>query len=145
MRRWPNVGLLLAHRLRRWPNSKPTLGQRLTLAGYEPWQLMMKTRHITVVVSSVDPLSNFEDVKYFLLSIPFFKHLHGLDYLCRIEALSMFPLPGRTLTTVVFWQRNGRNMQKLVKCSGNTSCLTLRLTWTGMRHQVHPPKVSMHH
>ena len=33
MRRWPNVGLLLAHRLRRWPNSKPTLGQRLMLAG----------------------------------------------------------------------------------------------------------------
>ena len=24
MRRWPNVGVLLAHRLRRWPNSKPT-------------------------------------------------------------------------------------------------------------------------
>ena len=29
MKRWPNVGLLLAHRLRRWPNSKLTLGQRL--------------------------------------------------------------------------------------------------------------------
>ena len=27
MRRWPNVGLLLAHRLRRWPNTKTTLGQ----------------------------------------------------------------------------------------------------------------------
>ena len=33
MRRWANVGLLLAHRLRRWPNSKPTLAQRLTFAG----------------------------------------------------------------------------------------------------------------
>ena len=33
LRRWPNVGLLLAHRLRRWPNSKPTLGQRLMFAG----------------------------------------------------------------------------------------------------------------
>ena len=33
MRRWLNVGLLLAHRLRRWPNSKPTLGQRLMFAG----------------------------------------------------------------------------------------------------------------
>ena len=33
MRRWPNVGLLLAHRLRRWPNSKLTLGQRLVYAG----------------------------------------------------------------------------------------------------------------
>ena len=33
MRRWPNVGLLLAHRLRRWPYSKPTLGQRVMFAG----------------------------------------------------------------------------------------------------------------
>ena len=33
MRRYPNVGLLLAHRLRRWPNSKPTLGQRLMFGG----------------------------------------------------------------------------------------------------------------
>ena len=33
MRRWPNVGLPLAHRLRRWLNSKPTLGQRLMFAG----------------------------------------------------------------------------------------------------------------
>ena len=31
MGRLPNVGLLLAHRLRRWPNSKPTLAQRLML------------------------------------------------------------------------------------------------------------------
>ena len=33
MRRWPNVGLLLAHRLGRWPDNKPTLRQRLMLAG----------------------------------------------------------------------------------------------------------------
>ena len=33
MRRWPNIGLLLIHRLRRWPNGKPTLGQRLKFAG----------------------------------------------------------------------------------------------------------------
>ena len=33
MRRWPDVGLLLGQRRRRWANSKPTLGQRLTLAG----------------------------------------------------------------------------------------------------------------
>ena len=32
MRRWPSVGLLLAHRLRRWPNSNPTFGQRLIFA-----------------------------------------------------------------------------------------------------------------
>ena len=30
---WPNVGLLLAHRLRRWPNSKPALVQPLMFAG----------------------------------------------------------------------------------------------------------------
>ena len=36
MRRWPNIGLLLAHRLRRWANSKPALGQRLMVAGYSP-------------------------------------------------------------------------------------------------------------
>ena len=29
MRRWPNIGLLLAHRLRSWPNSKSALSQRL--------------------------------------------------------------------------------------------------------------------
>ena len=33
MRRWPDVGLLLVHRLRRWPNRKPTLAQRLMVAG----------------------------------------------------------------------------------------------------------------
>ena len=32
MRRWANVGLLLAHRLRRWPKSKPTLAQRLMIS-----------------------------------------------------------------------------------------------------------------
>ena len=32
-RRSPNVGLLLAHRLRRWPNINPTLGERLVFAG----------------------------------------------------------------------------------------------------------------
>ena len=36
MRRWPNVGLLLAHRLRGWPNNKPTLAERLTFAGNGP-------------------------------------------------------------------------------------------------------------
>ena len=34
MIRCPNVGLLLAHRLRRWPNSKPMLGQRVMFAVY---------------------------------------------------------------------------------------------------------------
>ena len=33
-RRWRNVGLMLAHRLRRWPNIDPTLGHRLVFAGY---------------------------------------------------------------------------------------------------------------
>ena len=28
-RRWPNAGLLLAHRLRRWPNISPVLGSRV--------------------------------------------------------------------------------------------------------------------
>ena len=42
MRRWHNVCLLLAHRLRRWPNSKPALGQRLMFAaqGYISLQSM---------------------------------------------------------------------------------------------------------
>ena len=34
MRRWPNFGLLLAHRLRHSPSSKPTLSQRLMFAGF---------------------------------------------------------------------------------------------------------------
>ena len=33
MRRRPNVGLLLAHRLRRWPDSKQTWGQCPMFAG----------------------------------------------------------------------------------------------------------------
>ena len=33
MRRWPNAGLLFAHRLRRWSNTKPMLGQCLMFAG----------------------------------------------------------------------------------------------------------------
>ena len=40
MRRWPNVALLLAHRLRRWPNSKPALDQRIMFAGVERKELM---------------------------------------------------------------------------------------------------------
>ena len=32
-RRWPNVVLMLVHRLRRWPNISPTLAQRLVFAG----------------------------------------------------------------------------------------------------------------
>ena len=31
--RWPNAGLMLAHRLRRWANIKPALGQRVVFAG----------------------------------------------------------------------------------------------------------------
>ena len=31
--RWPNVGLMVGHRLRRWPNISPTLGQRLAFVG----------------------------------------------------------------------------------------------------------------
>ena len=33
--RCPNVGLMLAHRLRRWPNIRPTLGQHLVFAGLD--------------------------------------------------------------------------------------------------------------
>ena len=34
--RWPNVGLMLGHRLRRWPNINPTLGLRLMFSGLYP-------------------------------------------------------------------------------------------------------------
>ena len=33
MRRWPNGGLLLAHRLRRWPTSEPMLANASSLQG----------------------------------------------------------------------------------------------------------------
>ena len=39
MRLWPNIGLLLAHRLRSWPNSKSALSQRLMFAGYVQYLL----------------------------------------------------------------------------------------------------------
>ena len=45
MRRCPNVGLLLTHRLRRWPNSKPKLGQRLMFAG--EGELFIMTPRVT--------------------------------------------------------------------------------------------------
>ena len=45
MRHWPNVGLLLGHRLRRWPNSKPTLGKRLMFARYMSHQSTEKIRN----------------------------------------------------------------------------------------------------
>ena len=50
LRRWPNIGLLLAHRLRRWPSSNPMLCQRLMFfwesmrihshASYPPCQML---------------------------------------------------------------------------------------------------------
>ena len=48
MRRWPNVGLLLAHRLRRWPNSKPALDQRLVFAGMytHPQSIIILHSHV---------------------------------------------------------------------------------------------------
>ena len=33
MGRWPDAGLMLAHRLRRWPNINPALGERLVFGG----------------------------------------------------------------------------------------------------------------
>ena len=45
MRRWPNVGLLLGQRRGRWAISKPTLDQRLMVAGYtHSKQATQKTR-----------------------------------------------------------------------------------------------------
>ena len=38
MRDWPDIGLLLAHRLLSWPNREPTLAQRLMFAGIPPWR-----------------------------------------------------------------------------------------------------------
>ena len=39
VRRWPNIGLLLAHRLRNWPNNKSALSQRPMFAGYVQYLL----------------------------------------------------------------------------------------------------------
>ena len=39
-RLWINVGMTLVHRLRRWTSVKPTLIQRLVLAGYAPVGLL---------------------------------------------------------------------------------------------------------
>ena len=39
MRLWPNIGLLLAHRLRSWHNGKSALSQRLMFAGYVQYLL----------------------------------------------------------------------------------------------------------
>ena len=39
MRRWLNVGLLLAHRLRSWPNSKPALSHNIACSAHFPQSL----------------------------------------------------------------------------------------------------------
>ena len=51
-RRSPNVGLMLVHRLRHWPNIKPTLSERLVIAGkcYKVacrmrWNIMITLQH----------------------------------------------------------------------------------------------------
>ena len=44
-RRWPNVGVLLVHRLRRWTNTTPTLGQPLVFAGGLSLQCGVTTRN----------------------------------------------------------------------------------------------------
>ena len=51
-RRWPNVGLMFAHRLRRWPNINLTLGQRFVFAGtlYSVTVLHTATRKNTVQI-----------------------------------------------------------------------------------------------
>ena len=41
MSHWPNIGLMLAHRLQSWPNSKPALSQCLMFAGYVQYLLHM--------------------------------------------------------------------------------------------------------
>ena len=44
-RRWTNVGLMVAHRLRRWATIKPTSGQRLVLAGILRFQISWTLRY----------------------------------------------------------------------------------------------------
>ena len=54
MRRWPNIGLLSAHRLRRWPNSKSALGQRLMSAGWG--QSLWSNVHLCLFTDVGQPL-----------------------------------------------------------------------------------------
>ena len=52
MTRWPNAGLMLAHRLRRWANIIPALGPRVVEAGIassllgEAWWIQERTREL---------------------------------------------------------------------------------------------------
>ena len=48
-RRSPNVGLMLAQRLRRWPNISLTLGERLVFTGMQMQFNRVLTPGITVI------------------------------------------------------------------------------------------------
>ena len=58
IRRRPNFGLLLAHRLRRWPNSKTTLGPRLMFAG-NSWN-----GKLIMLISNRNPASHMLPSRY---------------------------------------------------------------------------------
>ena len=65
-RRWPNDGLLLAHRLRRWPNISPLLGYCVVLGA----TLNVDQRHTrraninTALIQSIVPVPSAWSTDY---------------------------------------------------------------------------------
>ena len=49
MRRWPNSGIMLGHRLRHWPSFKPALDQRLCLLCMRHWDIISSLKRLSVV------------------------------------------------------------------------------------------------
>ena len=62
MRRWPNVGSLLAHRPRRWSNSKSTMAQRLMFAGLG-WDNACRDYNVWTSAGFVERTLNNQDIR----------------------------------------------------------------------------------
>ena len=71
MRRWPNAGLMVAHRLRRWANISPVLGHRVVFGA----TLNVGQRHrrraninpaLVQSIVSVPPTCRYRSKKYWL-------------------------------------------------------------------------------
>ena len=61
--RRPDVGLMLAHRLRRWTNIKPTLGQRLVFAGF--FIMVNLTRYVDTEIQNLQVSEKKSRVTYY--------------------------------------------------------------------------------
>ena len=91
-RRLPNVGSMLARRLRHRSNIEPTLGKRLVFAGIKP-QFTMKYIHLPLYRTCRPSwyILRISTLERLLLSLfLFFYLLHCMSILCRLYTIITF-------------------------------------------------------